>query len=120
LNQERRADEQHQREREFADDQQAAQARRAAGRGRRAPRLANDLVEIDVRSLDRRREAEEDARCTARAPCVNASTVQLTPTSCSRGRLDGLSCTRPSTPQTATNRPSAPPTAASSTLSVSS
>ena len=120
LDQQRRADEQHERERELADDEDAAQAgwrvrRRWPSASPRASPTADRRASLESPAPGRR-----GRRSAIDRPAVNASTVPLTPTACRRGRLDGLSCTSASTPQTATSRPSAPPTAASSTLSVSS
>ncbi len=61
LDQQRRADQQHQRERELADDEDAAQARRASGGAGPARRLAHHRLQLGVRALNRRRQAEEHA-----------------------------------------------------------
>ena len=62
-NEQRRADEQHERQRDFADDEAVAQALPASARARTAAaRVAQRLVEVRSRRLKRRREAEQQSR----------------------------------------------------------
>jgi hypothetical protein len=61
FNQKPRADEQHERERNFRDDEQAAHTIAPPAFRRAAPALFERLVQVEPRSLQRGREAEDDA-----------------------------------------------------------
>ena len=88
------ADQQHQRERDLRDDQQAAKlpARRAeAAVALRVPAAGFERgVEVDTGRAQRRRQPENKAGGDAKSPKVNASTVPSMPMSSRRGMLPGL------------------------------
>ena len=60
--QQARADEQHERKRDLADDERTARARLTAASAGGAAGFAQRALEIRARHLDRRREAEADSR----------------------------------------------------------
>ena len=120
----RRADEQHHRERDLGDDEQPAQAVSAppqrAGAAGAAPGVVEIARQVQARQPPRRRQPEQQPGRDRQDRRVKASTRASRPIASMRGTLPRPSAWRPCTPAAATSRPSQPARAGEQQRSVSS